>query len=79
VVSRHTLPNLRTPQLVSLNRLSFRQLAKLHGPKLTRALLMEKHLSVAAADTVAANIVRPKRDAPPAEEVTPTLRWLRVV
>jgi hypothetical protein len=65
--------------LVSLNRLSFRQLAKLRGPKLIRALFMEKHLGVAAADTVAANIVRPKRNAAPAKEVTPTLNRLRVV
>jgi hypothetical protein len=55
------------------------QLAKLRRPKLTRALLMEKLLSVAAADTVATQIIRPKRDTPPAKEVTPTLRWLRVV
>jgi hypothetical protein len=71
--SRNTTPNLRPSQLILLDRLPLQHRLLLRPPNLALATLSNKPLRVAAANRIAAEIVRPKRNPAAPKKDRPTL------
>jgi hypothetical protein len=78
VIRRYTLPNLRPPQTVSLNRLLVGSFGRLPSPNLSLMMLIEELPGIVTRDRLPANVIEHNRNTATIKISIPTASRRRI-